>query len=836
MTEDFPYTKELKKLNDVIEMIIDMTKDSYTTTLNAIDEIISENLISSQVIAIFVGQLFKSFVKKQPIYAKLEKEIFIKYNLNPKDYESSIPSQLKESLVFNLVLHRETPKDLIFKPRRGTIEYILKNDLSEELKALKKPKSFAWNSKVGRDLCYLDFCARIGSVNCFKILLDVDGPGIEARTLGLAFLSKNDEIINMCLNKVQPTKELMFSFSLSHNNSLSEMLVKKYRIAPMFNELARAINIHLILEKMNRVKNVDFIDKAGNTVLYCCAQFGLTYLVQYFIEHGADVNIPVKSGDFPLFAAISNNFYDTALLLVEKGANVKAVTSGNISVSYLAVHDSKFLEFVLNRGAPLEIATKEEHQTPIFVALQANNLESLKILIRKGANVNHKDIAKNTPLHVAVIDHCDMEIIKTLVENNAYINERNMEGNTPLLEAVSKEYTDAAVYLLKKGANPNSPNKGQQSPLLLAVFRRNMTLISQLVKHKADINYQPCAPILAALLRNDVEIVKYLIEQKCRLDFVDHHGIAPIIAAFVSGNRDFINMILDRLPRIVCYRYAVISYLSLPIVMNDMDLFMKMLKKCDVNQLGEYFGTALNAAAQYNFTKFAEILIENGADVNLEDENGYSPLFHACRNDSVDVLRLLLDKGANMNAKIEDNMSALHYCGLMNSCKCIELLIERGANIEARSDKNMSVLAHCSVSKALGALKILLRHGANINVLNDYKGTPLLHALIENDTKYCCYMLKHGASVEIYTIDDVTPKLYIDRFMNKDILKCMFKYQNEGMKKLLGREYNKYYNIVKDYETTADVSDDDMGPEPQTPEIVDFKSMAKSFNEIIEYM
>ena len=61
--------------------------------------------------------------------------------------------------------------------------------------------------------------------------------------------------------------------------------------------------------------------------------------------------------------------------------------------------------------------------------------------------------------------------------------------------------------------------------------------------------------------------------------------------------------------------------------------------------------TPLHQAADFGRKEVAELLIANGADVNTEDNDGYSPLHYAAMNGLEEIAKLLITKGANVNAK-----------------------------------------------------------------------------------------------------------------------------------------------------------------------------------------
>ncbi len=69
-----------------------------------------------------------------------------------------------------------------------------------------------------------------------------------------------------------------------------------------------------------------------------------------------------------------------------------------------------------------------------------------------------------------------------------------------------------------------------------------------------------------------------------------------------------------------------------------------------------------------------ELELQNGADVNLADEAGYTALHAAAENNHVEIVRLLLEHGADRTAKVETGETALDYARANGYNEVIRLL------------------------------------------------------------------------------------------------------------------------------------------------------------------
>ena len=79
-------------------------------------------------------------------------------------------------------------------------------------------------------------------------------------------------------------------------------------------------------------------------------------------------------------------------------------------------------------------------------------------------------------------------------------------------------------------------------------------------------------------------------------------------------------------------------------------------------------------AAESNSLDVISLLLDHGADMNVNNNNGWTPLHNA--------VRLLIGGGADIDAEDHSGSTALHYAALNQSHDIARLLIKRGANTE----------------------------------------------------------------------------------------------------------------------------------------------------------
>jgi hypothetical protein len=135
-----------------------------------------------------------------------------------------------------------------------------------------------------------------------------------------------------------------------------------------------------------------------------------------------------------------------------------------------------------------------------------------------------------------------------------------------------------------------------------------------------------------------------------------------------------------------------------------------------------------------------EVLIDNGANVNsVDDVRGWSPLFLAVTGYRAKVVEFLVKKGADVNLADKKGRTPLH---LSETPMIAQILIDNGAHVDARS-KDGNTKLH--MVPPLDVAQILVDHGADVNAKNKEGKTPLDLAIKEGYQELVEFLRKHGA-------------------------------------------------------------------------------------------
>ncbi len=138
--------------------------------------------------------------------------------------------------------------------------------------------------------------------------------------------------------------------------------------------------------------------------------------------------------------------------------------------------------------------------------------------------------------------------------------------------------------------------------------------------------------------------------------------------------------------------------------------------------------------------------IAKGADANVRDRRGATPLMLAAAYGTPDAMKLLLDAGADVNAKSSFDATALLWAA--GDAAKVRLLVERGANVNATSKLGRTpLIAAAAHDGASGVVRLLIEKGAGIQAADSLGLTPLHSASLANDLETVKLLVEKGADV-----------------------------------------------------------------------------------------
>jgi ankyrin repeat protein len=264
-------------------------------------------------------------------------------------------------------------------------------------------------------------------------------------------------------------------------------------------------------------------------------------LVTYLLENGADANF--KSAEWPAFKCITHKRLQFLPQLVAAGADLHK-PKGIIETA-VAHNDKEAILYLLDQGVSPNDRCPEGGSTPLTTAIRENRGELVDLLLSRGADpairgenwplcmaVKQPSILKkllaSTPnprafrgvIEMAVVAN-QLESVKMLLAAGVSVEDKNCGVFSPLTSAIREERKDIVRYLLDvANADPNAP--GEHLPMVKALrkYHGDSEIIQLLLSRGADINkmHRGWNPILQAVENGDAEVLKLLIEMGGTVD------------------------------------------------------------------------------------------------------------------------------------------------------------------------------------------------------------------------------------------------------------------------------------------------------------------------------
>ncbi len=221
---------------------------------------------------------------------------------------------------------------------------------------------------------------------------------------------------------------------------------------------------------------VNAANDLGVTPLWTASLNGSAPMVRRLLESGANPNAALLLGETPLMVAARTGSPDVVELLLARGANpnARAARGQNALMWAVAQKHAGVVKVLLAHGADIHARSEVWSQT---MAVPPHGLPEYNRQIPHGG-----DTALMFAARVG-----DLDSAKLLVDAGANVNDRDAWGVSALVLAAHSGYGDLVQLLLEKGADANDAAAGFTA-LHEAIMRRDEKVVALLLEHGANPN------------------------------------------------------------------------------------------------------------------------------------------------------------------------------------------------------------------------------------------------------------------------------------------------------------------------------------------------------------
>ncbi|XP_060527364.1 ankyrin repeat and death domain-containing protein 1A-like isoform X3 [Cylas formicarius] len=231
-----------------------------------------------------------------------------------------------------------------------------------------------------------------------------------------------------------------------------------------------------------------------------------------------------------------------------------------------------------------------------------------------------------------------------------------------------------------------------------------------------------------AVIKNDTEGVRRILNDPCDVNSRNNYGRAPIHWASARGNLDIMEMLVGA--------------------------------HCDIEARDKDSRTALHEACQNGHWEVAQYLLAHEADMEARDNQENTPLHVAAQHQQTRLVQVLLDAGADPDIENQKGSTALHIAASLGCRGIVQLLLQHGASLTKQNQCGNTPLHMACQANEVETVEILINKGSDPNCLNKRLQSPIHIAAEMGYTDICKLLLSAGADIEQREQGGRTP-LYI---------------------------------------------------------------------------
>ena len=409
---------------------------------------------------------------------------------------------------------------------------------------------------------------------------------------------------------------------------------------------------------------VDLQNDNGESALIHASMNGHIEIVNLLLEHAAEVDLQDNDGDSALNCACLSGHIEIVKLLLNQGAKIDNDNSASSVNEVVQVLEHGDPEYIVTHGQDYLGVLKnfikqgQKNWSPLVAACVYGRTEIVRLLLDHGARVNILGNCMTSPL-IEASGRGHTEIAQLLLVHDADVNMNNGYGTSPLIAASAHGRTETAKLLLAHGAEVNMKTSFGFDPLIAAVSQtmgmelldikgfsnitkspeEHIEIVKLLLEHGAEVNARykllnmTGNPLSVAVLKGHVEIIKLLLEYGAdRTDILQGLSAEDLI---ITANTRIVKALLKS-----CFNIEDSPFCCVERHNETLKFILSHDNTTD--------SFPLHMASFTGDAEAVKLLLDQGAQVNMQDHNGWSPLHIASFIGNTDTSKqLFFQTGSN---------------------------------------------------------------------------------------------------------------------------------------------------------------------------------------------
>ncbi|KAK7469532.1 hypothetical protein BaRGS_00036438, partial [Batillaria attramentaria] len=458
--------------------------------------------------------------------------------------------------------------------------------------------------------------------------------------------------------------------------------------------------------------------ESGNSLLHLAAKSGNQAAGIFLAEHKAAVSHANTKGETPLHFACEAGLTALVKALLDRGANPNSQTfkpsmsaiENDLAALGLSGEESR----PVSKQTPLHLALARAHNSVVQVFLDYKvEVQQSSDNMRVVPNFNLKDSEGQTVLGLALWSGLH-ETAAAFLSAGANINERNSAGMTLLHEAIEKQDTISALFLIEHHADIEALSPDKLRPLQRAIARHLPVIVETLCGRGANMNVS------------------------------DSEGNCPLWQALETGQEDIAQILVH-------HKCDVNLWSEGPSHHCDLNSPRRPGPNGEGGEEARDGQSPLHLACSWGLELVVQCLMEHNAEVNSQDAEGKTPLHLAIENQHSVIISLLLSH-PSLNLTVKDRSGHTPFAAAMmtRNNKAAQAILDREPTAAEQVDNRGRNFLHTAIQKSdIESVLFLISVHANVNsrTQDSHHLTPLHLAVMAGSEIIVRNLLLAGAAV-----------------------------------------------------------------------------------------
>lgn len=286
--------------------------------------------------------------------------------------------------------------------------------------------------------------------------------------------------------------------------------------------------------------------------------------------------------------------------------------------------------------------------------------------------------------------------------------------------------------------------------VLRAVREGNALLVTYLVKGGACDEGELYEAYAEAARKGMIDMLNVFHSCDLSLNCSDGFGMTPLFAAATAGQTECVEWLLEKGASLSLSENVIESNALYAAATSGNPACVKLL--CDrlaPEERADVLDSALFEAIDHDQHANLAVLWVYGANIEVMDENGRTPLIMAAALGSPNCIKMLVELGAKRKTRDHDGRNALSWAGSLRKPDSLAVLLQyKCEDVESRDNTGVTALEYAAQAKNSGGISLLLNHGAKVDGAGVSAQTPLMRAVKVGCVESAKLLVDAGAKVD----------------------------------------------------------------------------------------